>query len=333
MKALKIIFLLSCVFLIISCGPAYKPQEVRKQEASTMDQQMNNLTSQIISSFNQSNVRKIAVIEFADLEGKVTQLGKFIAEELITRIFTTGKFEVVERNLLQKVLEEQKLGTTGYIDQETAISIGQILGVDAIITGSLTDLGENIKINARLISTETGSVFAVASVNVVKDNTIKLLLGASPDMSVATTTDAGSTAHQQEYSGLKPPVIQHGVQFELEKCFYTNGSLSVVFTITNFDPDKEISILNYTRNEKLRFFDENGNEYQQAAIYLGTHQAKANWEGVKNVTMIQDVGTQCILKFNNVSKKPQTVKRLDVLMEIPDLKNVFTITFREIPVE
>ena len=321
-------FVVAIVLLsLISCLPTSKPQQVEKQKSSNLDQQMSNLTSQIISSFNQSNVRKIAVIEFADLEGNVTQLGRFIAEELITRFFTTGKFEVVERNLLQKVLEEQKLGTSGYIDQETAISIGQILGVDAIITGSLTDLGDNVKINARLISTETGSVFAVASVNVYKDPTIKLLMGES------VPTAGLPEGTQKPQSGLKPPVIQHGVQFALEKCFYTNGSVSVVFTVTNLDLDKEISILNYTRNEKLRFFDENGNEFQQAELYLGTHKANSTWKGIEKVTMIQDVGTQLILKFNNVNKKPQTMKRLDILLEIPDLKNVFTITFREIPVE
>ena len=103
---------------------------------------------------------------------------------MITRIFTTGKFEVVERNLLQKVLEEQKLGMTGYIDQETAISLGQILGVDAIITGSITDLGTNVKINARLISTETGSVFAVASINAPKNDMIRKLLGENIEKTI-----------------------------------------------------------------------------------------------------------------------------------------------------
>ena len=135
MNFFKIFIILITVLLISSCGPDYKSREVRKENASSLDIQMDYLASQIISSFNQSNVSKLAIIEFADLNGEVNQLGKFIAEELITRIFKTNKFEVVERNLLQKVLEEQKLGMTGYIDEATAISLGQILGVDAIIIG------------------------------------------------------------------------------------------------------------------------------------------------------------------------------------------------------
>jgi curli biogenesis system outer membrane secretion channel CsgG len=330
MRAIKFLMFVLIFLLLSACGPVTKTSILQKPSGDTLDDQMNRLTSQIISSFNQSNVQKIAVIEFADLEGNVTQLGRFIAEELITRIFTSGRFEVVERNLLQKVLEEQQLGMTGYIDQATAISLGQILGVDAIITGSLTDLGKNVKINARLISTGTGSVFAVASVNVIKDSTIKLLMGEN----ISNSANSNSNSSQApQHSGLKPPVVQHGVQFELQKCFYSNDIFSFVFDVTNLDMDKEISILNYTRDDVLRFFDENGNEYQKAEIFLGTHHSRGNSDGVKNKTMIQDVGTQCIMKFYNVSKKPTTVKRLDLLLEIPDLKNVFTITFRDIPVE
>jgi TolB-like protein len=326
-------FLVIGIFLLslFSCLPIAKTQGVAKPKEVSIDEQMNQLTAQIIASFNQSNVQKIAVIEFADLEGNVTQLGRFIAEELITRIFTSGRFDVVERNLLNKVLAEQQLGMTGYLDQESAISLGQILGVQAIISGSITDLGNNIKINSRLISTETGSVFAVASINIPKNDMIRKLLGEN--IITSNSMINGNSSYQPEFSGLKPPIVQHGVQFDLQKCFYSNGILSFVFNITNLDMDKEISILNYTRDNVLRFFDESGNEYQKAEIFLGTHHSRGNSDGVRNKTMIQDVGTQCIMKFYEVSKKPQTVKRLDLLLEIPDLKNVFTITLREIPVE
>jgi len=280
------------------------------------------------SSFNQSNVQKIAVIEFADLEGNVTQLGRFIAEELITRIFTSGKFEVVERNLLQKVLEEQQLGMTGYIDQQTAISLGQILGVEAIITGSLTDLGKNVKINARLISTETGSVFAVASVNVLKDSTIKLLMGESISNSGNNKANSSQTP---QHSGLKAPVVNHGIQFVLKECFFTNGSVSLIFEVTNLDMDKNISLLDRTRESYLRIIDDQGREFKSQEQFLGTH--KKGWNGISDVMLVQDVGTQYTVKFNNVKTKPTTVKRIDMLLEIPDLQNNFTITFRDIPVE
>ena len=328
MRITKFLVLILAFLLLSACGPATKTSILQKPSGATLDDQMNRLTSQIISSFNQSNVQKIAIIEFADLEGNVTQLGRFIAEELITRIFTSGKFNVVERNLLQKVLEEQQLGMTGYIDQETAISLGQILGVDAIITGSITNLGKNVKINARLISTETGSVFAVASVNVLKDSTIKLLMGESISNSANNTSNPSQIP---QHSGLKAPVVNHGIQFELKECFFTNGFLTTIFEVTNLDMDKEVSFYDRAKNGYARIIDDKGREFRSPQQFLGTH--KQGWNGIENVTMVQDVGTQYTLKFSGVKSKPTIVKRLDLLLFIPDLQNYFTITFRDIPVE
>ncbi|MEA2096224.1 MAG: FlgO family outer membrane protein [Candidatus Cloacimonadota bacterium] len=327
MKSIRFFVLVLIVIILTACGPATTTTSVQEPAKITLDNQMSKLTTQIISSFNQSSANKIAVIEFADLEGNVTQLGRFIAEELITRIFTTGKFEVVERNLLQKVLEEQKLGMTGYIDQETAISLGQILGVDAIITGSITNLGNNVKINARLISTETGSVFAVASVNVFKDSTIKLLMGEVVEQS---NGDTKISSYQQEEKGMKPPVVNHGIQFILKECFFTNGFVSVILEITNLDFDKQVSLYDRAKNAYARIIDDQGREFRSPQQFLGTH--KQGWNGIENVTMIQDVGTQYTLKFPNVRSKPAVVKRLDMILFIPDLQNNFTITFRDIPV-
>lgn len=88
----------------------------------------------------------------------------------------TKKFDVIERQLLSKLLEENKLTLSGLIDETTAKQIGKILGVDAICSGTITDLGNTVKINARLISTETGALFAVASVAIIKDKSIVNLM-------------------------------------------------------------------------------------------------------------------------------------------------------------
>jgi len=76
---------------------------------------------------------KIAVIEFSDLKGNKTEFGKLLSEELITRLFRTGKFEVVERTLLNKVIAEHELSFTGIVDPDSAMQLGKILGIDAIV--------------------------------------------------------------------------------------------------------------------------------------------------------------------------------------------------------
>ena len=188
----KIVFLLIFfTFLFCSCATQQKtipviptPQiETIDQEKkqvipyNSLDSQLENLTNQIVESLSHESKSKIAVVEFSDLNGNITEFGMYLSEELITRLFLTRKFDVIERQLLNKVLSEQKLGITGLIDDESAITIGKLLGVDAIVSGTITDLGKSLKVNARIISTETGKVFGVAGTKIVKDETVEKLIG------------------------------------------------------------------------------------------------------------------------------------------------------------
>lgn len=166
---------LSTAFILVSIalGLASVPDE--------LDTKLAELVRQITISLTEENKTKIAVIEFSNLDGKVTEFGKFLSEELITKLFITKKFEVVERQLLVKILEEHKLNLTGIIDPVSAKELGKILGVDAVASGTITDLGTSVKLNARLIATETGKIFAVASVEMLKDEKIRKLMGRLPD--------------------------------------------------------------------------------------------------------------------------------------------------------
>ena len=147
------------------------------------------------------SIRKLAVIEFSDLNGYRSTLGPFIAEELTTQLFVAkpGVFDIVERQQLAKVLQEQKLGATGLFDAETIANIGKILGIQAIITGSIADLGEEIKINARLISVESARVFAAASVKCPKKGMVETLMrqGAANESAGGQPADRASGRQAQ----------------------------------------------------------------------------------------------------------------------------------------
>jgi tetratricopeptide (TPR) repeat protein len=77
---------------------------------------------------------------------------------------------------LNKVLDEHKLSTTGIIDENSAKQLGKILGVDAIASGTISDLGNSIKLNSRLFATETGLIFAAAAVEILMNDAIQNLL-------------------------------------------------------------------------------------------------------------------------------------------------------------
>ena len=72
-------------------------------------------------------------------------LGYAAADELVTQLFGTGKFSLVERSQLDAVLAEQNLGQSGRVNPNQAAEIGRLLGVQLILTGSITKFSIDTK--------------------------------------------------------------------------------------------------------------------------------------------------------------------------------------------
>ena len=113
--------------------------------------------------------RRIAVIDFSDINGQILPAGSVIAELLIGELFKTGRYNIVERKLLSSVLEQHRLNMTGLVDESTARKVGKLLGVDYIVTGTVIDLGTSLNVNARTICIETGSIEATGSADIARD--------------------------------------------------------------------------------------------------------------------------------------------------------------------
>lgn len=113
---------------------------------------------------------KIAVLDFT-IQGKgfeTEDMGEIVAEWLITAFVKEGRFDVIERRLLKKILGEQELGATGALDQDSVSQLGKLLGVKVVISGSVMRFQNIIEVNARIIDVESASIIAAES---VKDTT------------------------------------------------------------------------------------------------------------------------------------------------------------------
>ena len=189
---MKTVLLLTLFCLVATTDVVGSNPSGNLQANDTLEQRLDTLARKISDNLTENQKRTIAVVEFSDLKGNVTNLGRFLSEELITRLYETKKFKVIERQQLNKIIAEQKLSLTGVVDPASAQKLGRVLGVDSIVFGSVSDLVKTLRINARLIGTETGEVFAAASIEIVKDEAVSSLMGdgISPD----TNPRPGSTA-------------------------------------------------------------------------------------------------------------------------------------------
>jgi TolB-like protein len=104
-------------------------------------------------------------------------LSKGIADMLISDIAGRSGFDVVERESLKKVLDEQQLSLTGLVDDKKALEIGKLLSAGKLIYGSFIVQKNTVIINGKLTETKTGKIAAaftaqgpLASVLSVKDD-------------------------------------------------------------------------------------------------------------------------------------------------------------------
>jgi curli biogenesis system outer membrane secretion channel CsgG len=98
--------------------------------------------------------KRVAVLDFdygtvrsyiAGLFGSDVDVGRGIADLLVKHLVQNGTYSVIERKMLDKILAEQNFSTSDRANPASAAQLGKILGLDAIIVGSITQFGGETK--------------------------------------------------------------------------------------------------------------------------------------------------------------------------------------------
>ena len=94
--------------------------------------------------------KRVAVLDFDyapvhstvySLFGRDQDVGKGLADSLVQKLVKDGGYSVVERKALDKIVAEQNFSNSDRADANSAAEIGRILGVDAIVIGTVTQSG------------------------------------------------------------------------------------------------------------------------------------------------------------------------------------------------
>ena len=143
-----------------------------------------------VMNFDYGTVRTVV----ASIFGTDQDVGKGITDLMVQKLVQDGKYRVIERAALDKIISEQNFNNSDRADPTSASKIGRILGVDTIILGSITKFGRDDKqvggvgggrsgwtgmiagagkkeskavvaITARLVNTTTGEILASVTGN------------------------------------------------------------------------------------------------------------------------------------------------------------------------
>lgn len=104
------------------------------------------------------------VMDF-EVQGYSVQQGqeRLLASGVTEQLLQHSRARLVERALLDKLVDELKLGTTKLIDQRSILSLGKILAARLIMSGRMVYSGPQVQVSMRLIETETGRIAAAAN--------------------------------------------------------------------------------------------------------------------------------------------------------------------------
>ena len=179
----------------------------------------------LIPSVGSQSKPRVAVLNFdygtvrdasSALFGTDVDIGTGISDILVEKLVNGGAYSVIERKALDTILQEQNLSNSDRFDSNSAAKIGRLLGVDAIITGSITQFGRDDKstnvgggavggvtrrfgiggvgrkqskavvaITARIVNTDTAEILSVATGNGESKRSGTTLLGAGGDYNTA----------------------------------------------------------------------------------------------------------------------------------------------------
>jgi len=85
-------------------------------------------------------------------------ISSVLATQLCNTLNKSGRVQVVERVVMERLLEELNLGSSELADPETALKLGRVLAAKLIGTGSLFYMPNGMLLNLRLVDTETSAV-------------------------------------------------------------------------------------------------------------------------------------------------------------------------------
>jgi len=100
----------------------------------------------------------IVVLNVASDDGT---LSGFVVEELEFQLFSARKFIIVDRKTLDTIRTEQNFQMSGDVSDSSAVTIGQMLGANIVITGSITGTGSLQRLSFKALDVETARIITI----------------------------------------------------------------------------------------------------------------------------------------------------------------------------
>jgi len=97
-----------------------------------------------------------------------SEVSAYLQDEIIAA-FIRARIDglaVYERTYINELLQEADLGLSGLISEESAVEVGNMVGVDSMVVGSTRNVDDRLVVNTRVVDVETGLIIGAGSVSI-----------------------------------------------------------------------------------------------------------------------------------------------------------------------
>ncbi len=115
-------------------------------------------------------VYPVAILPFQERGRDAAELGPQVTDLLFAKLVANPDLYLVEREDINKLLEEKELNLSGLVNPGQAIQVGHLTGAKIIVTGSVVIAGDSQYLVAKVIGTETSRVLGASAKGRINDD-------------------------------------------------------------------------------------------------------------------------------------------------------------------
>lgn len=102
-------------------------------------------------------------------------LERGIAGMMISELSQNPAARVVERQEIQRLIDEQNLTAQNRVDPQTAAKIGKLVGARYVVLGNFIDFYGDFRVDVRLVNTETSEIIKTESERMQRDHMFDII--------------------------------------------------------------------------------------------------------------------------------------------------------------
>jgi len=121
-------------------------------KSTDLDSAIQDTSKRILSAMPQNSI--IAILDFSSSDAKIAS---YIRDTLSSEVMDSGGIRLVTRNHIDLIFKELDYHYSGYVSDETALSLCQQLGAQALVFGEFSSFGKEYRLQVKMLDVETGS--------------------------------------------------------------------------------------------------------------------------------------------------------------------------------